>query len=205
MARRRSRRSRQQTTSKQGFFSNMTTDQMVIGGVVGVVVLAIAFLAFTMLSNQEREIEGLQRVLNDQSVRRNHVESATYNTERGLPPAGGDHSQVWQNCGVYDIPISDANAVHSLEHGAVWITYNPDALSEDEIARLREITRDGSFRLLSPRPQQESPIALTAWTYQLEVESVDDSRIEDFVHNYEQGPQTPEPGAICTRGVGNPL
>jgi hypothetical protein len=204
MTRRRSRRSQQRSTAKQGLLSNMSNDQIIIGAVVVVAVLAVAFLAFTMLSNQEREIGGVQRILNDDTVKRSHVDNATYTTQRGLPPAGGNHDQVWQNCGVYDTVINDANAVHSLEHGAVWITYN-DSLSADEIETLRNITRDGDFRLLSPRPQQESPIALTAWTYQLEVDSVDDSRIEDFIHNYEQGPQTPEPGATCSRGIGNPL
>jgi hypothetical protein len=31
--------------------------------------------------------------------------------------------------------------VHSLEHGAVWITYNPDALSQDDIDTLRRSSR----------------------------------------------------------------
>ncbi|MCA1688251.1 MAG: DUF3105 domain-containing protein, partial [Actinobacteria bacterium] len=52
------------------------------------------------------------------------------------PPAGGEHNPVWQNCGFYEEPVRDELAVHSLEHGAVWITYLPD-LPQDEIERLR--------------------------------------------------------------------
>jgi len=39
------------------------------------------------------------------------------------PPAGGAHNDVWLNCGVYGRPVRNENAVHALEHGAVWITY----------------------------------------------------------------------------------
>jgi hypothetical protein len=49
-----------------------------------------------------------------------------YDQDLGIPPAGGPHNPSWQNCGFYDELVRDENAVHSLEHGAVWITYQPD-------------------------------------------------------------------------------
>src|ERR687891_454587 len=55
-----------------------------------------------------------------------------------IPPVGGPHDPVWQNCGFYDMPVRDENAVHSLEHGAVWITYSPD-LPQDQVDELRDI------------------------------------------------------------------
>src|SRR5258707_76276 len=49
------------------------------------------------------------------------------------PPVGGDHNPVWQNCNgdVYTKAINNMNAVHSLEHGAVWVTYNSKASDAD--------------------------------------------------------------------------
>ena len=53
------------------------------------------------------------------------------------PPAGGPHNPVWLHCGVYTQPVANENAVHSLEHGAVWITYRP-TLSSAGINHLQQ-------------------------------------------------------------------
>jgi len=121
------------------------------------------------------------------------------------PPAGGDHNSVWQNCGVYDEPVADENAVHSLEHGAVWLTFAPD-LPADQVEQLRALASASasSHVLLSPHPEQEAPVVATAWSVQLQVEDAGDPRIERFLTEYVQGPQTPEPGAPCDGGVGQP-
>src|SRR5690606_6349687 len=67
------------------------------------------------------------------------------------PPAGGPHNREWFNCGVYDEVQIEEHAVHSLEHGAVWITYDPGTTSDSEIEALRDITPD-SYAILSPYP-----------------------------------------------------
>ncbi|MGD9714568.1 MAG: DUF3105 domain-containing protein, partial [Thermomicrobiales bacterium] len=89
---------------------------------------------------------------------------------------------------------------HSLEHGAVWITYRSD-ISEEEIDRLRDVWGGDRFVLVSEYPDQESPIVLSAWNNQLEVESADDIAVRQFINYFRQGPQTPEPGATCGGGV----
>jgi hypothetical protein len=119
------------------------------------------------------------------------------------PPAGGVHNDVWQNCGYYAEPVRDENAVHSLEHGAVWITYSPD-LSVDEVERLRDIAESQSYILVSPYEGLPSPIVASAWGKQLSLESAEDPDLERFIGAYRQGPQTPEPGAVCTGGIGQP-
>src|SRR4051794_24207945 len=73
------------------------------------------------------------------------------------PPVGGDHAPVWQNCGYYDTPVRNENAVHSLEHGAVWITYRPD-LPQDQVNRLRQLAASQPYILVSPYPGLPAPI-----------------------------------------------
>lgn len=104
---------------------------------------------------------------------------------------------------MYTETIANENGVHSLEHGAVWITYRPD-LPDLEVRTLQALTRQSGFRLLSPYPDLPSPIVISAWGYQLQVEQADDPRIKDFIEQYELSPQGPEPGAPCTGGVGQP-
>ena len=96
------------------------------------------------------------------------------------------------------------NAVHSLEHGAVWIAYRPD-LPAAAIDTLRGLARGHSHVLLAPYPDLPQPIIATAWGLQLPVQEAADSRLPVFVARYEKGPQTPEPGALCTGGTGTPI
>lgn len=121
-----------------------------------------------------------------------------------LPPVGGVHSPRWQNCGIYERPVDTKNAVHSMEHGAVWIVYQPELPGED-VSILRDLVGDRSYLLLSPFPGLKSPVVLSAWGIQLEVDSVDDERVAEFVSAYRLGPQTPEFGAACSGGVGLPV
>jgi hypothetical protein len=115
------------------------------------------------------------------------------------PPIGGEHDLQWADCTgtVYDVDIRHENAVHSLEHGAVWITYDPDALSEDEIATLADLA-DESGRMLSPYEGLDSPVSLQSWGHQLKVDSVDDPRVEQFADFLTRNPdEHPEVGATC--------
>ncbi|MDX3337861.1 DUF3105 domain-containing protein [Streptomyces sp. ME02-6979.5a] len=118
------------------------------------------------------------------------------------PPVGGDHNASWMNCDgdVYEKPLPDVNAVHSLEHGAVWITYNGTA-ADAEVSKLAQRVKATPFTLMSPYAAQEGAIMLSAWGKQVTVDSADDKRVDQFLAQYVQGAQTPEPGAPCTGGL----
>jgi hypothetical protein len=116
------------------------------------------------------------------------------------PPAGGPHNPRWLTCTgrVYPDPVGKEKAVHSLEHGAVWITYRPglDAASVD---RLAARVRGQDYTMLSPYPGQQRPISVQAWGYQLTVDSADDNRIDAFIRQYRITASA-EPGAPCSGG-----
>lgn len=125
-------------------------------------------------------------------------------TYEQTPPVGGIHNSAWQNCGTYTNPVANENAVHSLEHGAIWITYRPD-LSAEVIAQLQQLTRGRTYTLLSPYPNLPSPIVASAWGVQMLVDTADDPRLPRFISTYVQGPQTLEPGAPCTGGISSSI
>jgi hypothetical protein len=137
------------------------------------------------------EIEGVETFQNATE----HVEG-TVDYEQS-PPAGGPHNQVWLNCGVYDQTVPNENAVHAMEHGAVWVTYDADALSDDDLASLRS-QLPSSYVILSPYDGLDSPIVLSNWNHQLKLDSVDDARIPEFLEEYWRSQDVPEPNALCS-------
>jgi hypothetical protein len=49
----------------------------------------------------------------------------------------------------------------------------------------------------------DSPLTLVAWERRLEVPSVNDPRVQQFIDAYAGGPQAPEASAACA-GIGQP-
>lgn len=143
--------------------------------------------------------EGIEGVLAFDITDNSHVEGAI---EYGQsPPVGGPHNPVWANCGFYDTEIPNENAVHSLEHGVVWITFTDDA-DEATLATIQDIVGQSDHLMASLYPDQGDPIVLTAWNRQLRLDSIDDPRVQEFVETYLLADSAPEPGASCEGGAG---
>ena len=161
-------------------------------GVVGLALLAVQSF------QQSADIPGVK-----------YFSGLTFNHSTGkvtyaqIPPVGGDHSPDVLNCGIYDQPVPNENAVHSLEHGAVWITYQP-TLPQSAVDQLRALVRGHDHVLLSPFAGLPAPVIASGWGVQLQLAGADDARLPRFIKKYEQGPQTREPGAECSGGVGKP-
>lgn len=114
------------------------------------------------------------------------------------PPAGGPHAPEWLACGAYDTEVPEENAVHSLEHGTVWITYDP-SLAADEVASLEaSLPAEG---ILSPYDGLPSDVVVTVWGRQLALEGADDPRLSLFLTEFGDGHTAPEPFASCEGGV----
>jgi hypothetical protein len=118
------------------------------------------------------------------------------------PPTNGDHDPLWQNCGFYEEPIEDRHAVHSMDHGVVWITYRPD-LPEQQIKSLRPYGKE-NYVIVSLYPGQDAPVIATSWRVQLELNGADEPRLRRFVNQFRISELAPLSGNRCALGVGNP-
>ena len=147
-----------------------------------------------LIAAANKPIDGVQSFT---GLTRNHTSSQVAYPQN--PPVGGDHSPQIVNCGIYTKPVNKWEAVHSLEHGAVWVTYRPD-LPQQQIDALAKAASSHPYELLSPYPGLPSPIVASAWGKQLKVENANDPRLPLFLQKFLQGPQTPEPGAPCSGG-----
>ncbi|MFF5443466.1 DUF3105 domain-containing protein [Streptomyces sp. NPDC012888] len=180
----------------------ITASSVVVVGLVG---FGGVVLYQQKADEQRREDSRKAPVTGEQSweaakLGRNHVETPV--KYEMTPPVGGDHNPRWMNCDgdVYKNPIPETNAVHSLEHGAVWVTYN-DKANKADVDKLAEKVGKTPYTLMSPVKEQAGAIMLSAWGKQVTVDSAADPRVDQFFTKYVQGPQTPEPGAACTQGL----
>ena len=97
--------------------------------------------------------------------------------------------------------MRDENAVHDLEHGTVWITYDP-ALAEDDVAALAAVLPDDG--ILSPYPDLPATVVVTVWGAQLRLTGPDDPRLPLFLEEYGDGSTAPEAFASCEGGTDDP-
>ena len=179
----------------------------IVGGtaavvIIGLIVASVVFApapppTFDRGDSDGSGIEGVETFENTA----NHVEGSVEYAQ--TPPAGGDHNVMWLNCGVYTEPVPNENAVHALEHGAVWVTYDPAQVSDDDVASL-EAQLPSTYTVLSPYEGMDTPIAVSAWNAQLKVDSADDERIEEFIRAYWKSTNAPEPNAACTGALDAP-
>lgn len=121
------------------------------------------------------------------------------------PPAGGRHDPEWEDCGPYTAQVRNENAVHSLEHGTVWVTYRP-GLSAAGVAKLESALGTVTSRktILSPYDGLPSPVVVTVWNAQLALKGPNDPRLMVFLGFYGDGHTAPEASsASCAGGVHN--
>lgn len=184
-------------------WSKPTPGRRATGAIISLAIIGLAaLLAVPRLPfGNEETVPVPAGVQSFEVTERAHVEEPV--TYAQTPPVGGNHAPVWQNCGFYDVPIADENAVHSMEHGAVWITYRPD-LPGEQVAALRRLAEARSYILVSPYPDLPAPVVASAWGEQLRLDATEDSRLDAFIRAFRLGPRAPEAGEPCTGGIGEP-
>lgn len=179
-----------------------------IAGALAVVVFAVAVITYAVVQVNEANADKVASI--------DEIAGAqTYEYEGGAhtdgtiqydqsPPVGGEHANAWADCTgtVYDVDIRHENAVHSLEHGAVWVTYNPDEVSDADVEKLADLVEGNSARMMSPYAGLDAPISIQSWGEQLKVDTADDKRLKQFADLMTStSGESPEAGASCQNGT----
>lgn len=184
---------------------------LALAAVAVVVVFAAGIVVYALGRNAEispyrvspdnpdpsRSIPGVVAVENQNQVHVRPTERVAYETS---PPFGGPHDGNWAACdgAIYPRPVRSENLVHSLEHGAVWIAYNPDQVTGTALDQLRQRTAGQTYLALSPYPELDRAVSVQAWGRQLKLDDPMDPRLDQFVRALRQNPNThPEVGASC--------
>ncbi|WP_137843176.1 DUF3105 domain-containing protein [Microbacterium sp. 2FI] len=178
----------------------------IVGGTAALVIVALVVASIVLAPPAPQDYEAGSDGVEIEGVETfehvtQHVEGAVEYEQ--TPPAGGEHNAVWLNCGIYDQSVPNENAVHSMEHGAVWVTYDPAEVSGDELDTLKG-TLPSSYVILSPYEGMDTPIAISNWNHQLKVDSADDERIGEFFEEFWRSQNVPEPNAACTGALDAP-
>jgi hypothetical protein len=121
------------------------------------------------------------------------------------PPSSGNHYPIWAAYKTYSQPFLPGFWVHSLEHGAVVISYHCPEGCPDEVARAQvfidSLPADcGSPPrrvILLPNPALDVRFAASAWGFTLRADCFDEAWFGAFVAaRYGKGPED-----ICTDGL----
>jgi hypothetical protein len=179
-----------------------------IGGLVAVVVLGIlGYAVFAVVRGSrswEDKAADIKGIVNYRAQKNPTLDSRQHKdgtlTYLTSPPVGGDHNPLWQNCmgDIYDAPIANEHAVHSLEHGAVWVTYK-QGLPQAQVDVLKKKVQGQDYMLMSPYPGLDHNVSLQVWGYQLKLDDVNDPRIGEFIKDLRLNASM-EPGAACSSG-----
>ncbi|HZD22426.1 MAG TPA: DUF3105 domain-containing protein [Acidimicrobiia bacterium] len=171
--------------------------QLLVWGGAAIVILGGAFwIALGVSQPEEPPPPELAAVETFEDMGVGHLAAGepppVYNSD---PPTSGPHAATPAPCGIYRQPVSDVSQLHSMEHGAVVVQYDPD-LPQDQIEMIEDIDWPPAAEVIvAPRPNNPAAVALTSWTRRLLLDEVDVDVIT--VYQREFGNQSPEAGAQC--------
>jgi hypothetical protein len=203
---------RRRIEDRQGDERGLPTGPLVLGVVLVVASIAVGYAVLSGGGGDGTDASGIeaeplpengdQALLED--VERHplegaqHVDAGTDVDYETTPPTSGRHYDATTAAGFYTGPQPEEELVHSLEHGAVVIYYDEDALSEETEQSLREwaSAHTGPWRsvIVVPNPYEEvdAPYVLTAWRHSLRMSEYDAEVVRAFLAEYlGRGPENP--------------
>ena len=145
-----------------------------IAGVIGVV---------SVNKSSDKEVAKVGQEQTDKG--RDHLkqgEQLKYDGDE--PPTSGKHGEL------YAKEIPDVNSLHNLEHGYIYISYQPD-LAKDELKKLERLFfkpfSNPKFSpakvIMAPRQANASPIVFSSWRRSEKFESVDEQKMINYYNS----------------------
>lgn len=107
------------------------------------------------------------------------------------PPTSGPHiGDGVAGPGIKDVPVADELVVHSLEHGAAVVWYK-EGLEKNEVDKIKRAFNNSSGKkIMLPRKGLDVPVVLTSWNYRLKLQTVDETKIKEFIEtNNSRAPE----------------
>lgn len=125
-----------------------------------------------------------------------HVADGSVKYDGPEPPTSGDHSSPlpWQ---AYDQPVPDMNIIHNLEHGGIYISYQP-GLPPEQVARIKALFTkpygkpdfQPTKALIAPRAANDAPIIMSSWRRSMKLQTFDEQKmIEYYLRNVGKAPE----------------
>ena len=171
---------------------------LTVGAIIGAVVIVAAIFISSRPESTSRDVSsnplvGTAIPAADAATDRQHTTNAAeMRIPDGEPPTRGPHFAVPQSVGVYSDPVPDGNAIHSLEHGIVWISYNPSLVDADTIKKIEDLGKQYSAdTIVAPRAANANAVDAVSWGQILKLDSFDKGQLESFITTNRN--RSPEP------------
>lgn len=107
-----------------------------------------------------------------------------------IPPVSGPHAGQPAPCGVHPQPIPNENLVHSFEHGAVALLFQPN-LDIETIREIESIVGEYDDNVLSaPYPGMEPTVVVASWGEKMNLDEFDGPAIREYADVFRgRGPE----------------
>jgi len=127
-----------------------------------------------------------------------HVDQGTQIDYERIPPLSGPHYTSTTDAGFYEETPPLGELVHTLEHGAVVIYYDPAETTDEANESMRQFAAEhtGTWQSVvavpNPNDNPEATYVLTAWNHRLYMDEYDPETVHAFLSEYlGRGPENP--------------
>lgn len=164
---------------------------------IGIIAFIIAgTIGYSFFKKSDRPPAGDRPGFAHEDKGRKHVEDGSVKYGGPQPPTSGDHSgpAPWQ---VYNQEVPDINIIHNLEHGGIYVSYQP-GLSMDQVAKLNALFSAPFSRakftpskaLVAPRAANDAPIIISSWNRSLKLQQFDEEKlVQYYLRNVGKAPE----------------